>query len=438
MKIHYKFICSLVLLAGLGLLTGCSIDEQIDPNGPSLGSVQNNASRTELNLIVGGIESTIRNGLGEYTVSSGSIARELYIFDADPRNTEDLLGKDGVSLDNNTFYLTAPYGGRYRAIKNCNVLLDALDNTESVSETEKDGYRGFANAMKATMLAQILAYLGDNGVRIDVGDPNNVGDFVGREEGYTQILALYDLAIDQLQGSEFAFDLSSGFDGFDTPAGMAQVANALAARAATQASRFDAALRYVDNSFLDTDASLRLGVTHTYSTIAGDLLNPVFKAPGQSGDQIIVHPDVIDDIRAGDTRFSKFRLRIESTSQDGLNSDYESALYPNITSPISFIRNEELILIRAEARIQAMNFGDAVSDLNVIRNAYGLGDYNGPVNFDALIDEMLYQRRYSFWSEGQRMFDLRRYGRLNSDFISIDRMGDLIFTQFPIPLSEGV
>ncbi len=36
------------------------------------------------------------------------------------------------------------------------------------------------------------------------------------------------------------------------------------------------------------------------------------------------------------------------------------------------------------------------------------------------------------------MFDLRRYNRLNSDFLPIDRPGDDIFTQFPIPLSEGV
>lgn len=439
MKIHYKFIHSLVLLAVLGMLTGCSIDEQFDPNGPSLGSVENNASRTELNLLVGGIESTIRNGLGEYVVSSGSIARELYIFDADPRNTEDLLGKDGVSLDNNTFYLTAPYGGRYRAIKNCNVLLEALDNTESVSEMEKDGYRGFANTMKATMLAQLLAYLGDNGVRIDVADPGNLGGFVSREEGYNQILALYDLAIDQLQGSSFAFDLTSGFDGFDTPAGMAQVANALAARAAIQDNRFEAARNYVNNSFIDTDAPLDLGVEYTFSTIAGDLLNPVYKAPGQNGDQIIVHPDVIADIRDGDTRFSKFGLRAEPTSQDGLNSNYETRLYSSVTSPISLIRNEELILMRAEANIQSMNFDDAVDDLNVIRNAYGLGDYDGDDDdFDDLIDELLYQRRYSFWSEGLYMFDLRRYGRLNSDFLSIDRPGDLIFTQFPIPLAEGV
>ncbi len=50
------------------------------------------------------------------------------------------LDKDGFRLDNNSFYLTFPYNGRYRAVKNCNVLLDALDNTEC---SNRDGERRF-------------------------------------------------------------------------------------------------------------------------------------------------------------------------------------------------------------------------------------------------------------------------------------------------------
>jgi hypothetical protein len=35
------------------------------------------------------------------------------------------------------------------------------------------------------------------------------------------------------------------------------------------------------------------------------------------------------------------------------------------------------------------------------------------------------------------MFDLRRYGLLNADNLSIDRPGDQVFQQFPIPLNEN-
>ncbi len=66
MKIQHKLTDYFVLLPYSAFLTGCEIDDQTDPNGPSLDSVANNASRTELNLLVGGIESTIRNGIRDY------------------------------------------------------------------------------------------------------------------------------------------------------------------------------------------------------------------------------------------------------------------------------------------------------------------------------------------------------------------------------------
>ena len=438
-----KYITSLrAILPALLLffaVTSCEIDDQTDPNGPSINSVLNNASQAELALLASGIEARLRNGFDTYVTSSGSVSRELYVFDADPRNTEDLLGKEDAVLDGNTFYITAPFGSRYRVVKNANLLLQAVDNTDAVSSAEADGYRGYANTMKAVMLAQVLDLLGDNGVRVDVADPNNLGPYLSREDGYNAIFELFDLGFQQLSGAQFAFSLSSGFAGFDTPATFAQVNRALAARYATRAGRYELALSYLDNSFFDLDGDLSVGPQHVFSTAAGDILNPLFKAPGQSGDQIIVHPRIIDGLRDGDNRASKFRRRVESTVQDGLTSDFETALYESATSPIDIIRNEELVLIWAEANLQTGDLSDAVRGLNIVANAAGLGDFDGDENSrDALINELLYQRTYSLWGEGHQMFDLRRYGRLNSNFLPIDRAGDDIFTQFPIPISEGV
>ncbi|NJB86274.1 tetratricopeptide (TPR) repeat protein [Lewinella marina] len=429
----------IILLAALSLaLTGCEIEEQFDPNGPSLSGVLNNATEVELDLLATGVEAGMRNGFTSYVTASGTIARELYIFDADPRNTEDLLGKEDLTLDANTFYITGPFGSRYAVVKNANVLLEAVANTDAVTEAEKQGYRAFANTIKAYMLSQVLDLLGDNGVRVDVADPENLGPFLGREAGYDAILALLDEAHGQLQGAEFAFTLSNGFAGFNTPATFARFNRAIAARVATHAGRYQQALAYVEDSFLDLDGDISVGPEHIFSTVAGDLLNPLFKAPGQSGDQIIVHPRIIENATNGDNRLNKFRRRVQSTSQDGLNGDFETALYASATSPIDIIRNEELILIYAEANINLGNLEEAVDALDVIRTAAGLDEYDGPETQEALIDEMLYQRCYSLWGEGHRMFDLRRYGRLNAQFLPIDRAGDDVFTKFPIPLSEGV
>ncbi len=433
MKNITLFVSTLCLM----VMASCTIDEQFDPNAPSVSGILNEASPNELDLLVYGAEARMRTAWDTYITSTGTVARELYLFDADPRNTEDLLGKDGRDLDNNTFYLTAPWGTRYQVVKNVNLLLEALPDAEGVTAAEVNGYSGYAKTVKALMFLQELMRLNDNGIRTDVSNPENLGPFVSKEQAFTEIIRLLGEAYGELQDADFHFSLSSGYALFSTPAEYAQFNRAIAARAAIYAEQYGQALNYLEDSFFDLNGDFNIGPKMIFSTASGDILNPVFKIPGQSGDQIIVHDSYIEDIREGDMRMEKFRPRVDATSQDGLNGTHETALYASATSPIDIIRNEELILISAEANIQEGNLDEAVTALNVIRNAYGLGDYDEAVDRDALIDEMLYNRRYSFWGEGHRMFDLRRYGLLNADFLPIDREGDRVFQQFPIPLNEN-
>jgi len=380
-KLKYIFGLSIFLIAS------CTIDDQTDPNAPSINSVLADASIQQLNLLAAGIESSMRNGLETYAAATGSIAREMYKFDADPRNTEDLLGKEGVSLDNNTFYLTAVYNTRYRCIKTANILLE--------------------------------------------------GPFLSESDGRTAILGLLDEAYSNINAGSMDFMLSSGFDGFNTPAKFAEFNRAIAARVSARGGNYGAVTSYLANSFMSMSGDLSVGPKHSFSISGGDITNSVFKPMGQSGDQLVVHNRFIDQATAGDARLSKFRARVNATSQDGLNGTHETALYASASSPIDIIRNEELIFLAAEASMQSSDLGAAIAAINVIRNAHGLADYSGGMNLDAVTDEWLYQKSYSFWGEGQTMFDLRKYGRLNDTFLPIDRAGDLIHTQFPIPLSEN-
>ncbi|MEK7255441.1 MAG: RagB/SusD family nutrient uptake outer membrane protein, partial [Bacteroidota bacterium] len=90
---------------------------------------------------------------------------------------------------------------------------------------------------------------------------------------------------------------------------------------------------------------------------------------------------------------------------------------------------------KAEAEIQLNNLSEGTDALNEIRNAAGLGDYAGAGTKDALIDELLKQRRYSLFGEGHRWIDLRRYGRLGT--LPIDRPDDDVFDHFPRPATEN-
>jgi len=99
------------------------------------------------------------------------------------------------------------------------------------------------------------------------------------------------------------------------------------------------------------------------------------------------------------------------------------------------IRNEELVLIYAEAKIGSDN-AEAVVAINVVRAAAGLLPYIGAIDDTALITEVLHQRRYSLFYEGHRWIDMRRYDRL--DELTIERPGDVVHTQFPRPLQETI
>lgn len=438
----WKNITKMILPAMLFLgITACEIEPIDDPNNPSVGAIVQNASLSEIQNLVTGAEASMRLDLGNYFDGVGAIGREIYRFStSDPRFTSDLLGKASATLDNNTFYTTNPYNARYRTVKNTNILLQAVENSTALTtDAERQAVRGFANTIKGYQLLLVWVQQYDNGIRIDVADPENLGPFVG--EGNSDavlqaIVQILDAGNTQLNagGSAFPFSLTSGFAGFNTPADFAKFNRALAARVQTYLGNWDAALAALGGSFFNLNGDLKTGAYHPFSTAGGDALNPQWFPAGATGESRVVQPSFVTDAEAGDNRLSKAAARTETEFQDGLQSDYDLNVYASNASSIPIIRNEELILIHAEAKIQKNELLEGVTALNVVRNAAGLLPYIGAVTQDALINEMLKQRRYSLFGEGHRWVDMRRYGRLNT--LPIDRPGDDVWTKYPRPASD--
>jgi hypothetical protein len=126
-------------------------------------------------------------------------------------------------------------------------------------------------------------------------------------------------------------------------------------------------------------------------------------------------------------------VRVEPQTLQGIGSDLAFTLYDSPSASIPIIRNEELILLRAEANIGLGNLSDAIADLNLVRTSSGgLPPYSGPVTAEALLDELLYNRRYSLlWEGGHRWIDLRRYGRLSE--LPLDLPLHRRFEKMPFP-----
>ena len=407
-------------------------------NSPTIEDYLINASSDQLNGLVTGTLSGMRNNEGTYLDAVSVIGREIYRFsNADPRFVSELLGQDATTLNNTGFYITNPWASRYRAIKNCNVLIEAATNSTKISEPERKGYTGIAKTLKAYELLLNLNLTYSNGVRIDVADQNNLGPILTYDESIAAIASLLNEGKTDLTGASilYSLTLSGGFAEFDDAAGLIKFNRALAARVAVYRQLWAEALTALNESFFDINGSLTLGVSHVFSTNAGDQLNSAFFPQNQNGEVRLAHPKFITDLAANDDRAEKATIRTAAASNAGLSSNWDVWVYRSSTDSIPIIRNEELILIYAEAKINQNSFPDAIVALNKIRAAHNVTPYAGASTAPALINEMLNQRRYSLFFEGHRWIDMRRYNKLAE--LPIDRPNDDVWSAMPIPLTEN-
>ncbi len=426
----------LFVLALLGL-NACNLDNLENENQPTPDQFNRNASIQELNTLVIGSIAQMRDNYDLYIDNLAVIGRESYRFSsADPRYTSELPGANGAQLDNNAFYTTNPYASRYAAVKTLEILINAVNNTSIPADTAKQAYLGVAKTIKAHELLMVLNMQYGNGIRVDISDPARLGPFLGREESFTAIATLLDEAATHLTaaGTAFPFPLPSGFTGFNTPATFRQFNRALAARVAVYGGRYATALTFLGESFLDLNANYTKGVYLNYSTGSGDRLNSLFLAPNATGEIRIAHPSWLAGAEPGDLRISKVLLRNEPATSANLSGTHDVYVYKTNVDPTPVITNEELVLIYAEAQIQTGNLAEGASALSKIRTNAGLQPYSGPVERNALLNEMLKQRRYSLFFQGHRWIDLRRYNRLGE--LPIDRPGDVVHEQFPRPFPE--
>ncbi|WP_440999846.1 RagB/SusD family nutrient uptake outer membrane protein [Fodinibius sp. SL11] len=434
---------------------GCDIikiEDRPDPNNSELQNIIDNPSRSDISTLVAGTEAGLRTELRIYHINVGMIGREMYRFlSAEPRNTGDLLGKGNAQLDAGSYYTTRPWASFYTVIRNTNIMIQAataLNNDGVYSAEELNAALGYARTLKAYQYLMALTQTNENGIREQVEDDIfTTGELLSKEASYQLIANLLDDAAANLTnaGPAFPFSFSDGFANLDTPATFREFNRALRARVEVYRPQpdWDAVLTTIlPESFIDESADLRFGAYHVFSTATNDLLNQVFADPqAGSGDSWVAHNSWVEDAEAGDLRIDqKVQPRNEQAALDGLVSDYGLFVYQSQTAPMPIIRNAELLLIRAEALAQRNAIGDldaAENDLNVIRNAAGLGDFSRGAGGQAeVIDEMLNQRRYELFFEGHRWVDMRRYDRLND--LPIDRQGDEVWVSFPIPENENI
>lgn len=443
----------LVVLAGLAFTApSCSffeVEDSIDPNNPAIESFISNASRIQINQLGIGVQSVMRNGLSNFILVTGSIGREAYnLASTELTWTTELLGST-----NGGFSATTLFNGYYadyaQTRRRAEIFRISAENAApgALTDAEKQGIRGYTATVKAYVMLNMLNMQYKNGIRTKFSDLYSPGDmlkpgpFVSYEEGLAEIRRLLDEGATQLTagGSAFAFTMTSGYAGFNTPDTFRKFNRALAARTAMYQQDWAAMTTLLNDSFLSLTGSLTTGPNFTYSTTSGDATNPLFQQLNTTASPRVAQDLFITQAEANDSRVKKVVKRTSSRALSGIIGNYDVYLYTTSTAPISIIRNEELILMYAEAMIQTGKLADAVSALNRIRTSAGLATLETAkpaiVNSkDGLIDELLTQRRYSLYTEGHRWFDMRRYGRLAQ--LPNDQPNHKVYDQLIRPFAE--
>lgn len=441
----------------LAAVAACSADRLVIPNynAPTTEGVSKDP--TGVQLLASGILANERNQLGGMNQDFGIFGREVYnYFATDGRFISNYLtGIPGPQrLDPNGF-ASGRWFGRYQNMRDAVQIIDVA-NSSALAADGKAGVAGFAKTFRALDLLYVIISRDTLGAPVEIpADPNSPAPFVSRDSVYKFVSAMLDDAATNLgaAGSSFPFVLHSGFAGFDTPATFLKFNRAIAARVLAYrgslgcgATCYTQALAAIGASFASplggatSQADLDRGVYHIFSTAAGDTPNI---NSFSNENYIFAHASIQSDAQTGpsgiDARYTRKIVALASPVSPPSNLNTPATLrfnlYPAQDSPMGIIRNEELMLLRAEANIFTSNLGAALVDINNVRAVSGGLAPLGPfASQSAALDALLYERRYSLLYEGQRWNDYRRFNRLNQ--LPLDRPTHFVAKVMPIPQAE--
>ena len=431
------------------LLAGCNADALNVPNynsvatttTPDVALIQNLAS---------GILIQNRGSLPGFYSDAGVFGREsLNYFSTDGRTVTNYLT---VAQLDNAGFASGGWVGRFVNMRNVINFSSIVDGAGFLTAAQKSAAKGFAKTFRAIEVMYVLAQRDTLGTPVEIDAETNLAKpFVSRDSAYKFGLALLNEAAADLTagGAAFPFTLPSGFAPFNTPTNFLKLNRAFAARynviyatLGGGAPAFTAALAALNGSFINsaTGADLRLGAYFNYSSAAGDALNPLSNPV--SPDQV-AHPSIVTDAQSNDgvpdLRVAAKTTTIAPKSPPGTTPGIPTRVgwkqYTTNTASVPIIRNEELILLRAEANIGLNNIAAALPDLNFVRTVSGgLAPIALPANQTDAITALLYEKRYSLLWEGSRWVDVRRYGRLTT--LPLDLPSHFRIRVQPVPQAE--
>ena len=450
-----------ILSVALGALALAGCSDRLDvPNFQSpTGTSITSDPIAAIPVLATGVLRDDRGQLSGYVLQTGILGREAYNYTpTEGRNTSGFLTSD---VNNGTsFGGVSMWTGPYFTVRDAFNTLNVVDAAGAIfTDAQKSAMKGLMHTEVALSLLYLINTRDKLGIPVEVfADPTKLAPFVTRDSAFSYIVATLNSAQTELAagGTSFPFTLHAGFAGFTTPANFIKFNRALAARvnayraslgltgcgAARSAACYQTVLTNLKDSFLDPAGALATGVFNVYSAAANDVANG---NSNQATTSIVAHAKADSGIKlradgTNDLRFTTKVIKLAApkappSTVQALATNWDYSVYALRTDPIPTIRNEELILLRAEAEYFTGDQTGALNDINLIRTkAGGLATRAAFANEADFLDELLYNRRLSLLFEGHRWVDMRRFGRLTQ--LTIDVPSHVVVNNLPLPQAE--
>jgi hypothetical protein len=463
-----RLLTAVVLAAGVGACSANDLTNVENPNDATVAGAT--ADPTALQLLFTGLFSGVRGQRTNMIQQSAVFGREGYVLSPQDGRfaTLPLIGVviNGVQkIDQASGFTNNPWDGQYGVMRDLYNFKNAVNGNGNLSAAQKAGVIGIAQTFESLMMFDIVqSHDSLGGITEIKDDATQPAPFVSRDSMYKFIIGSLDQAITNLNsaGTKFAFTLPPGFAAFNTPATFAKFAQAMKAKAEVHYATlgggnaaWQAALSALNASFLNasavTRAELDAGAYDTYG-VAPDTPNGLSSATNTN---LYGHMSLKRDVQlkadgtTPDDRYTaKVRTGIPPRAGPVANGSPTTetttigfSIWPAQNSSIPIIRNEELILLRAEARLATGDKAGAITDLNTVRvNSGGLppSSLTAASSNDAILEGILYEKRYSLLMEGDRWPDMRRYKKLNELPLDVASGPNKNFVAIvnPIPQSE--
>lgn len=454
-----KRYITLALAAGVAV-AACKDNPTAAPIDAPTTSAIKTLTPTTLQQLVIGVTAQDRAAYASTAVLTlpEILARDVYRIDAsEPRYVGETLGGQA---DPGSFAGGGGFAGFYTATRAANNLILALKSAPTTFFTTPQitATRGFLRTMKALDFYRVAELRDTVGIPLQTDASQEITPIYCKPHVLTYIANLLDSANTDLTtaaaGTDTVpFKLPGGFRdfGYDNDSvkylirfnrgikGKVDFYRAID-RSSPQPALLTTAIAELTQALggapagAVTGAELQKGIYYRFDPVVDQISNL------RSDAKIAANPKIADSIPTTDARHAKIVAR-STLSGQGLSSGFTfSFAVPssaNQVAPIALLKNEELVLLRAQAEIEAGQLANALLDINAVHQTYNAAPVAPAATVDAYRAAVLYEKRFSLLYEGpQRLVDLRAYGYLNAAHFVAELSSDPYNNAFPIPRAE--